>query len=314
MTHLNPTSAWQYNQHTLKDSFTCIGVGLHTGLKIIMTVMPAEANTGIRFVRKDISHGFNEVLANWHVVSDTHLNTTVSNRMGVRVSTIEHLMAALFSCGIDNALVVLDGPEIPIMDGSALPFVNLIEGAGRKNQHADRKAIVIKKTVILSDGKKFASLQPSQTPILDITIDFDSKVIGKQHLQLPMTRETISQEIAHARTFGFAEQVTTLKQLGFARGGSLKNAILVHNDKVLNKEGLRNNNEFVRHKALDCVGDLALAGAPIIGEFKAQFPGHKLTNLLLHELMRNTKAYEFVSIKDLQCTPVPTDELTLNTN
>lgn len=293
-----PKDSKSFYQHTLKDSFTCIGVGLHTGLKIIMTVMPAAANTGYRFIRRDLSSRDNEVLASWHTVTDTHLSTTVANTTGVRVSTIEHLMAALHGSGVDNARIVLDGPEVPIMDGSAKPFIELIESVGRKQLAEERKVILIKQPVNVSHGDKCASLVPSPEPWIDMFIDFESAVIGQQRLTIPINRDTFKNELSGARTFGFSEQIEILKKFGFARGGSLQNAILVDKKGVVNAGGLRYTDEFVRHKVLDAVGDLALAGAYIIGCYRARFAGHRLNNELLRTLMRDQDAFEYISLRD----------------
>ena len=286
-----------YFQHTLKDSFTCIGTGLHTGLKVIMTVMPADANTGYRFVRRDVLHNYKEVLAAWHTVSDTRLCITVSNHMGVRVSTIEHLIAALHASGIDNARIILDSPEVPIMDGSALPFIELIDSVGRIRQSAERKVILIKKTVSVEDEGKHACLLPSPEPWIDMLVDFDTSWIGEQRLTTPISRKIFREELANARTFGFAEQIETLQKMGFARGGSLDRAILVDKTGVVNEGGLRHGDEFVRHKVLDCVGDLALCGAYIVGCYSASYPGHRLNNQLVRALMCDENAFEFITAR-----------------
>lgn len=284
-------------QHTLKESFTCIGKGLHSGLRIIMTVMPSEENTGYRFVRRDLPTGYNEIIASWHTVSDTHLCTTISNNTGARVSTIEHLMAALQASGVDNAHIVLDGPEVPIMDGSAKSFIELIDSVGVRAQKADRKAIVIKSKVEVGDGDISAAFVPDDERIIDVTIRFDSEAIGEQRMVTPVTRDIFRAGIAEARTFGFSEQIATLQKLGFARGGSLKNAILVGPEGVINEEGLRFTDEFVRHKVLDCIGDLALSGAYIIGRYVGHQAGHTLTNTLIRSLLLNSNAYEFTTLK-----------------
>ncbi|WP_185233825.1 UDP-3-O-acyl-N-acetylglucosamine deacetylase [Teredinibacter franksiae] len=289
----------QYAQQTLKKPFTCIGRGLHTGLKVIMTVMPAEANSGYRFVRRDVSAGRNEVIAAWHTVTETNLCTTVSNNMGVRVSTIEHLIAALYANGVDNARIVLDGPEVPIMDGSAKPFSELIESVGLETLEEERKAIVITDTITVRDGKKEASLIPSPTSWITMEIDFESSVIGRQSLSLEMGTENFNRELADSRTFGFVDQMNTLQALGYARGGSLQNAVLVAKNGVINKDGLRHENEFIRHKMLDAIGDLALSGAPIIGSFSAKYSGHKLNNELLRKLLQSQNAYQYVPLREV---------------
>lgn len=272
------------NQQTLADSFVCIGRGLHTGLKVVMSVLPAEPNTGIEFLRRDVSHCDNLVPARWNTVSDTELSTTVSNDSGIRVSTIEHLMAALCACGIDNARIVLDAPEVPIMDGSSAPFIEQIHRAGVRNQGVERQVMVITQTIGVTENSASASYAPSAVPWMDMSIEFSQRLIGRQRLSLPFTSQSFCQEVAGARTFGFEEHLQALKRRGFARGSSLDNAILISGDKVVNCEGLRYADEFVRHKFLDAVGDLALAGHYIIGHFKGHRSGHRLNNQLLRKL------------------------------
>jgi len=268
-------------QHTLKKHFTCVGPGLHYGLRAIMTVMPAEENSGYRFVRRDMPEGQNEILATWHTVSDTSLCTTVANSLGMRVSTIEHLIAALYAAGVDNARMVIDGPEVPIMDGSAKPYIDLIHSVGLETQKEERRVIVIQDAVTVRENGKEASFYPSPMPWIKMEIDFGSSFIGNQKISMPYSAQNFIQELANARTFGFAEQVQALQSLGYALGGTLKNAVLVDDDHVVNKEGLRYKDEFVRHKALDAIGDIGLIGAPIIGTFSAKCSGHKLNNQLL---------------------------------
>ncbi|TVZ37494.1 UDP-3-O-[3-hydroxymyristoyl] N-acetylglucosamine deacetylase [Alteromonadaceae bacterium 2753L.S.0a.02] len=301
MSDKSPITGMSYYQHTLADTFTCVGRGLHTGLRVVMSVTPAEANTGYVFVRRDVESCKAEVPARWYMVTDTHLSTTISNNMGVRVSTIEHLTAALHACGVDNARIVLDAPEVPIMDGSAYPFVEIIQKIGLQQQNQERRAILLKQPVYVSDDLSSASLEPAPTPWVDIEIDFESEVIGKQRLSLPISESVFAEEISPARTFGFEEQVETLRELGFAKGSSIKNAILISNSQVVNQEGLRFVDEFVRHKFLDAVGDLSLAGAVIIGQFNGNRSGHAVNNQLLRELMtnENTRAYTTLRQADM---------------
>ena len=283
MTELFANTDLSFYQHTLADSVTCMGRGLHTGLKVVMTMMPAEANTGIVFVRRDVTQG-QEVKALWHTVSSTELSTTVSNELGVRVATTEHLLAALYACGVDNVRIVIDSPEIPIMDGSSRPFVELIQSVGKVQQNQERLVVSIDKPITISDKSATASFAPSVVPWMDMIIDFAERPIGHQKISLPFGRETFIQEVCEARTFGFEKHLAELKRKGFARGSSLKNAILIADNKVVNCEGLRYADEFVRHKYLDAVGDLALAGHYIIGHFVGQKSGHRLNNLLLRKL------------------------------
>lgn len=282
-------------QQTLADSFVCMGRGLHSGLRVVMSVMPAEPNTGIEFLRRDVTHTNNLVLARWDKVSDTELSTTISNDSGIRVSTIEHLMAALNASGVDNARIVLDAPEVPIMDGSSAPFINMIQKAGLVRQAAERQVIVINRPIGITENKASASYLPSAVPWLDMSIEFSQRLIGRQRLSLPFTSRLFSEEVAGARTFGFAEHLVALKRRGLARGSSLDNAILIDNDKVVNCEGLRYTDEFVRHKFLDAVGDLALAGHYVIGHFKGHRSGHRLNNQLLRELFASN-AWEMMPL------------------
>ena len=287
-----------YFQHTLKDSFTCVGRGLHTGLKIVMRVTPGEPDSGIVFVRRDVDTRRSEIQALWNNVSDTRLSTTITNSRGVRVSTIEHLMAALYASGIDNARILLDGPEVPIMDGSAGPFTALIRQTGKTQQDAECRAIVIKQSIAVTDGDKFAGFLPSPVPWMELEIDFDSKPIGKQKLTAPLLEEVFARDLADARTFGFREQVNTLHKLGLAQGGSLVNAILIENDEIINQEGLRYENEFVRHKMVDCIGDIALVGAHLMGQFSGVQTGHKMNSALIHKLMLHEYAWEYTTVRE----------------
>ena len=285
-------------QHTLKNSFTCVSRGLHTGLNIIMRVIPAEANSGIIFVRRDIGSPYSEIQANWKNVTDTRLSTTIANSNGVRVSTIEHLMAALYASGIDNARIVIDGPEVPIMDGSAAPFVKLINHVGKIKQNCERRAIVIKQATSVSNGDKFAGFTPFPIPFMKVEIDFDSASIGQQTFAAVIDEKVFENELASARTFGFKEQVSTLHKLGLAQGGSLNNAVLVENGIVVNKEGLRYKDEFVRHKMVDSIGDVALAGARVIGKFTGVRNGHQLNNELIQKLMVHDHTWEYTTVRE----------------
>ncbi len=277
-----------FYQHTLADSITCMGRGLHSGLKVVMTIMPAEPNTGIVFVRRDVTHG-QEVLAKWNTVSNTELSTTVSNEMGVRVSTVEHLQAALYACGVDNAYIVLDAPEVPIMDGSARPFVDLIQKVGKTQQNVERQVVVVDKAVGVTENQASASFIPSYEPWMEMAIDFAERPIGRQRLSMPFAKQHFIKEVSEARTFGFEKHLLDLKRRGFARGSSLNNAILISEGKVVNCEGLRYADEFVRHKYLDAVGDLSLAGHYIVGHFVGHKSGHRLNNQLLHTLFASNR-------------------------
>lgn len=288
-------------QKTLKESVSCQGIGLHTGNQVKMTLHPAAANTGIVFVRSDIGEDA-YVDASWRNVTETRRATTISNEAGHHVSTIEHLMAGLAGCGIDNILVEINAPEVPVMDGSAEPFVSMIEGAGVILQSVRRKAIVINKTIRVGNRDSFISLNPASTFGVSFEIEFCNSTLASQALDMKLVNGTFKDEIASARTFGFAYEVDALKKAGLALGGSLDNAIVIEDDNVLNQDGLRYHNELVRHKILDCVGDLYLAGAPIIGQVDAVRSGHALNHELLCTLFSNSDTW---SISELSAAVVP---------
>ena len=237
-------------QHTLAAPIHVIGRGLHRGVAASMTLLPAPENTGYVFERLDVRPEKGEIPARWNLVSETRLSTTISNSFGVRVATIEHLLAALRGMEVDNCRILIDGPEVLILDGSAQPYVELIEQTGLRVQKADRRAIVIRKPVVILDQDSNVSLVPHPTALMDVTIDFDNQVIGRQRLSLPLTRDLFANHIARARTFGLERDIRTLQRHGLALGGSLGNAILVGEKKVINEEGLRYTDEFVRHKYL----------------------------------------------------------------
>lgn len=285
-------------QRTLAHSISYVGIGLHTGKNVRMTVRPSVANSGINFCRSDIKTTNNLIAAHWSNVIDTTLSTVIANTESISVGTVEHLMAALLGCGVDNALIEIDGPEVPIMDGSAAPFVSVIEKVGTVKQAALRKAIWIHRPVEVRDGDKYSILMPSNTPRITVEIDFENSVIGSQSHSVTLINEAFRHDISRARTFGFASEIKHLKHQGLARGGSLNNAILVDGDRIVNSEGLRYENEFVRHKILDAMGDLALAGVPIIGHLFARKPGHKLNNALIRQLIEIPDAWSYVSIDD----------------
>ncbi len=281
-------------QKTLERKVSCVGVGLHSGQNVRLTLNPAPSNHGISFRRTDITGFDNIVPANYNKVTKTQLGTSITNDQGTMVSTVEHLMAALWGCGIDNAVIDVDAAEIPIMDGSSEPFVFLIECAGVKDQEQDRKIIKVVKQVEVRDGDKFAIVKPSDDFAIDLEIDFGSKAIAKQKWVYSSNQVSFKTDLCRARTFGFDHEVEHLRSIGLARGGSLENAIVISGDKILNKEGLRYNDEFVRHKLLDCIGDFYLAGNRIQGNFAAYKSGHALNNKLLHKLFEDRSAYEII--------------------
>jgi len=274
------------------------GIGVHQGETARIRVLPAPCDYGVRFMRTDVM-GFDAMVeARYDTVVDTALCTRIGNKDGVSVSTIEHLMAALAGCGIDNALVELDGPEIPIMDGSAQPFVSAILDAGVIEQDEPLRVIRILSTVSVEHEGRVAALHPSDAFEIEFKIDFEDEVIGVQHREDCFAGDCFITDYADSRTFGRLEDIEKLRALGFARGGSLENEIVVNGSEVLNEGGLRHKDEFVRHKMLDAVGDLALAGAPIIGRYSGVKSGHDMTNRLLHKLFETPSAWRFDVVMD----------------
>ncbi len=280
-------------QQTLKQSVSCVGVGLHSGEDVRMTIHPAKENHGIRFVRKDIS-GYDPMIhALYQNVSDTNLGTTICNEDGTIVSTVEHLMAALWGCNVDNALIELSGPEVPIMDGSSEPFVFLLECAGKQVQAANRRVVEVLKPIELRDGDKFVSIVPADEFSVNLEIDFSDKVISNQKAVFSSSELSFKTDLCRARTFGFAHEAEAMRAMGLARGASLENAVVVKDGGVLNKDGLRYDNEFVRHKILDCIGDFYLAGAWIKGTFHGVRSGHRLNNELLRAFFADSSAWRY---------------------
>ena len=283
-------------QRTLKSSIGCSGIGLHSGNRVAMTLHPADINTGIRFRRTDVAGLGTEIPALWSQVGDTRMNTTLDGGNGVVIGTVEHLMSAFAGAGIDNCLIEIGGPEIPVMDGSASPFLFLIECAGIIEQAATKRALRIAKHIAVKDGDRMASLSPSSGFSVHFEIDFASQAIARQDLLVNMAPGAFKSEVSRARTFGFEHEVTQLRQMGLARGGSLENAVVIDatGTKILNDDGLRYPDEFVRHKVLDAVGDLYLAGGTILGHFHGVRSGHALTNRLLRTLFADSSAWEWV--------------------
>ncbi len=258
-----------------------------------MKLLPAEADYGIKFCRTDIETN-NLVEALWSNVTNTKLSTTISNEFGISISTIEHLMSALSGLHIDNLKIEIDGPEVPIMDGSSKEFVDLIETVPIKDLNKKRKIIKIKKNIKINNGDSSVELKPNNQFSINFEIDFPSKVVSRQSCQLQLVNGNYKSDIASARTFGFEKDVDTLRSNGLALGGSLDNAVVVGDNKILNKDGLRFKDEFVRHKILDSIGDLYLAGAPIEGYFKGNKSGHHLNYLLLKTLFSDKQNYEYI--------------------
>ena len=282
-------------QTTLNGDMKCSGVGVHSGLPANLTLRPAPAHHGITFIRTDITDRDNIIPAKWDSVTETKLCTVLANAAGASISTVEHLLSALWGCGIDNAVIEIDGPEIPIMDGSSAAFVFMIECAGIAALDAQRSFIRIKKPVTYVDGDKEAYLTPASNAVFSFEIDFKSPVIGHQKYSTELISGAYKADISRARTFGFLHEVEALRKMGLARGGSLENAIVIDGDKILNPGGLRYRNEFVRHKILDAIGDLYLAGYPIIGHFHGVRAGHAVNNRLLHTLFADPTAWEIVT-------------------
>lgn len=278
-------------QYTLKDAIDCTGVGLHSGARVSMTLSPAEPDRGIVFRRTDIAGGGVEIPARWESVVDTRLNTTLGDGNGVTIGTVEHVMAALSGAGIDNAVIELNGPEVPIMDGSAAPFIFLIECAGVVQQDLPRRVIEILQPVSVGNRERSAMLSPGNSFSVSFEIDFQGTLIRQQQFFGDFSNGAFRRDIARARTFGFEEEVAELQAAGLARGGSLDNAIVVSGDRILNDDGLRFDDEFVRHKVLDSIGDLYLAGGQIIGHFHGFRSGHGLNHELLRALFANEEAW-----------------------
>ena len=285
-------------QRTIAAPVRTVGIGLHTGRKVTLKLIPAPINTGIIFHRIDLPDAPG-IKADAHLVTDTRLATVLQNG-DTRVSTVEHLLSGCAGLGIDNLIIELDCEEVPIMDGSAASFLFLIESAGLQEQEAPRQFIVIKKPVEIRESGKLARLEPFDGFKLDFTIDFKHPAVdktGQRHV-IDFADSTYAREIGRARTFGFAHEVEALREMGLARGGSLDNAIVLDEHRILNNEELRYDDEFVRHKILDAIGDLYLAGHPIVGAYVAEKSGHALNNALLRALFADPTAYEVKSFDE----------------
>ena len=285
------------SQKTIKKPISLKGIGLHTGEPVNMKINPAEPNTGIVFKRIDLKNN-NYIIPGVFNVTDTSFCTTISNEFGVKVSTIEHLMGALFGLGIDNVLIEIDSQEVPILDGSAKNFVENINLVGIETSDVPIKIIKIEKKVSINDGKKTMSIEPNKISLdIDFEIKYKNQLIGNQRNLVNVYESDLS-EIYSSRTFCVYEDVENFKRMNLAKGGSLENALVVKDNKVLNNGGLRNNKEFVNHKILDCIGDLYLSGYKIIGKIICSQGGHKLTNQLLREVFQNKENFTIVEIKE----------------
>ena len=278
-------------QRTLRNGISCTGIGLHSGLPVAMTLHPALPDTGIVFRRTDVSESESLVRARRESLSGSKLCTTVANEHGTSVATIEHLMAALAGCAVDNVLIELDGAEMPIMDGSAEPFVLLLENAGMVEQDAPRQVIRVLKRIEVSDGVSSMVIEPDSDFVIDFEIHFENTAVARQRRSYRAQDASFKDDIGKARTFGFAEDADALRSAGFARGGSLENAVVVDGAEILNVGGLRYDDEFVRHKVLDCIGDMYLAGGPMLGKITAIRSGHALNHQLLVTLFADADAW-----------------------
>jgi len=281
-----------YLQRTLRDEIECKSTGLHSGRKVSMKIRPADVDEGIVFIRTDLT-GNHRIKAEIGNVCDTTLATTIGNN-GSAVSTIEHLMSAFSGMGIDNAIVEVNAPEVPIMDGSALPFVRMLKTVGTRIQGKRKKLLVINEAISVEDGVGAAMLLPASEFKITYKIDFDHPAIGQQTYHMTFSDANYEEEICSARTFGFLKDVEYLQARGLALGGSLKNAVVLNDKKIINKEGLRCPNEFVKHKILDAIGDLSLLGMPIIGHFIANKSGHRLNNQLLQAVLARPQSWSLV--------------------
>ncbi len=285
------------NQKTVKERISFNGVGLHTGVNVNVSIKPALPDTGIIFKRVDLEKN-NLIYPNFLNVSNTSLNTTISNEFGNKVSTIEHLMGALFGLGIDNALIELDNEEVPILDGSAKEFIEKIIPAGFEVSKAPIKIIKINKKIEFKDGNRSISIEPSKLSLdIEYELDYKNPIIGKQKNEISVYQDKLD-DVFNSRTFCLYEDIEAIKNIGLAKGGSLDNAVVVKNNKIINEGGLRNKKEFVNHKILDCIGDLFTSGYRIIGKVVCIKGGHYLTNELLKKVFENSENFSLIEIKE----------------
>jgi len=289
-----------HHERTVVAPAICAGVGVHTGQRVRLAIRPAAPGTGIVFVRTDITDRDNRIPVSGEAVIDARLNTMVANAAGVRLSTIEHLMAAFAALGVSNAVVEVDGTELPILDGSALQFVQLLDQAGFRAQSTPVRYIEILEPIHVTDGDKHAALLPCDRYEMRFEIDFDNAVVGNQVVDFVVDEATFRRDIMAARTFGFAHEVEALRKAGLARGGSLENAVVIDGDEILNPGGLRMEREFVKHKALDAIGDLYVLGAPLLGRYEGYKSGHQMNNQLVRALLAKPQAWrETIRVPEL---------------
>ena len=285
------------NQKTIKEPINFNGVGLHSGKIVNITIKPADPNSGIVFKRVDLNSN-NLIYPSFANVSNTSLNTTISNDFGVKVSTIEHLMGALFGLGVDNALIEIDNEEVPILDGSAKEFIEKIITAELKISEAPIKIIKINKKVEYNDGERTIKIEPSKLSLdIDFELKYDNPVIGEQRNKINVYEDDLS-DVYNSRTFCLYEDIEAIKEKGLAKGGSLNNAVVVKDDKILNEKGLRNSKEFVNHKILDCIGDLYTSGYRIVASVTCSQGGHFLTNQLLRKVFNNKDNFSIIEIQE----------------
>jgi len=290
---------FKFNQKTIKEKINLEGIGLHNGEEVNLTIKPSKPNTGIIFRRVDVNND-NIIHANFKNVVEPVLCTKLRNEKGVTVSTVEHLMAAFYGEGIDNALVEVDASEIPIMDGSAVDFVDAIRSAGVEEQDEPRKFIKVLKKIEVKDGQKFISIEPlNEDLIIDFEIIFNNPLIRTSRKEFKLSDNNLT-EIYDSRTFCLYEEIDNIKRMGLAKGGSLQNAIVVQGSKILNEDGLRNRHEFVNHKILDCLGDIMLSGNRIFGHIKTSQGGHALTNKLLMKFFSNKENWSLENFENVE--------------
>lgn len=288
-----------WNQRTVSKRVSCTGVGLHSGKPATLTLAPAPADSGVTFVRMDLGV---EIPARNDLVVDTMLSTSVAVG-AARVSTVEHVLAALLGMGIDNCRVEVDGPEIPIVDGSAAPFVCLIQEAGTRQQRAGRRYLVVDQAVEIRDGDKLARLDPADGFVIDFTADFDHPLVTNQSFRVSLSDRTFEREVARARTFCFRRDIERMQAAGLAKGGSLDNAIVIDEFSIMNPDGLRFPDEFTRHKVLDAVGDLALLGMPVLGALTAVKSGHALNQALVRKVLADPASHRVVRVTSAADVP-----------
>lgn len=286
------------HQHTVREVMTFVGQGLHSGEQAIVQIIPAEPDSGIVFYRRDVKSHRSAVPALWDRVVDTRFSATLGNDQGVRVHTVKPVLAALYACGIDNACIMLDGPEVPVMDGSALPYVSRINMVGTVKQAKLRRMILVGDSVVVSDGHGYAEFVPDASPWISLETACDPYARGVQRISLSIDRTTFQEELAAARVLALEESVYALRAAGLAKGASNRNALVIRGGMILNEDGQRYPDELIRHKAAECIGDMSLAGARIIGRLNGCNTGHRINHALLCALMRQTDCWKFTTIAE----------------